>query len=88
MLQSVLLFLTGEIVTQLPAVEPSTTDSITTADMPTNVADSQGGTEPPSGSDKIVSILGFIVGGIIASVVVVIMVLVVIVIVVIVCIRL
>ena len=85
---SILLFLTGEIVTQLPTVEPSTTDSSTTADMPTDVTASQGGTEPPSGSDNTVTILGSIVGGIIASVVLVIMVLVVIVIVVIVCIRL
>ena len=81
---SILLSLTGEIVTQPPTMEPPSTEPSTPADIPTDVTASQGGTDPPSGNDSTAAILG----GIIAILVIVIMVLVVIGIVVIVCIRL
>ena len=83
------LSLTGEIVTQPPTTEPPTTSPITRADIGTDVTASQGGTEPSSsGSDNTATVLGPVLGGIIAVLVLVIMVLVVIVIVVIVCTRL
>ena len=86
---SILLSLTGELVTQPPTTKPPTINPTTPADIGTNVTSSQGGTEPSSsGSDITATTLGPVLGGIIAVLVLVIMVLVVIGIVMIVYIRL